>query len=208
MHLAADGTQANGIYRAIVRENPARYSISSFSKDRRYFIRRGLEHFNVRPVERVEDLLKDGYDVYASWSRRTGWATGQESQKFNAVISRCFQQSRCLALGAYIGNKLAAFVLPCRVGNVVMVSFLASHSDHLKCFPNDALFHSLLSIARQSTGVDVVFFSGMSIAPSQNAFKLHYGTIKQFPSYTWINPVMRPIFDKWVRPRYPSLSSV
>jgi len=208
MHLATDGSQANGIYRAIVRENLARYSISSFSKDRRYFIRKGLEHCNIRPVERLEDLLKDGYEVYANWARRTGWANGQESQKFDAVISRCFQQSKCLAFGAYVGNTLAAFMLPCRMGNVVMLAFLASHSNLLKCFPNDALFHALLSIARQSPGVEMVFFGGMSITPSQNKFKLHYGSIKQFPSYTWINPVMRPIFDKWVRPRYPSLTSV
>ena len=206
MHLATDGSQSNGTYRAIVHDNPGRYSISCFSKDRRYFIRRGLEQCNVRPVERLQDLLEDGHEVFASWSRRTGWARRQESQKFDAVISRCFHQSKCLALGAYVGRRLVAFMLPCRIGNVVMLSFLASHSNFLKCFPNDALFHALLSIARQSPGVGMVFLSGVSITSSQNQFKLHYGCIKQFPSYTWINPVMRPIFDKWVRPRYPSLT--
>ena len=206
MHLAAPGTPSNGIYRAIIREDLTNYTIRSLSKDRRYFVRKALGHLNVRQVKNLHELITDGYEVYVSWRQRVQWGRDKsERAVFEAWMRRDFRQPKCFVLGAYSGNKLIAFMLPKVVGNAAMLSYVASHSDFLKYFPNDALFHAFLCIARQTPGVATADFGPVSSKASLDQFKLHYSSIKEFPSYTWINPLVRPMFNKWIRPRYPWL---
>ena len=206
MHVAALGTPSNGIYRAIIREDLSNYTIRSLSRDRRHAVRRALGNLGVRQVENLGELLTDGYEVYVSWRQRVQWGRDKsERAAFEAWICREFRQPKSFVLGAYSGNKLVAFMLPKVVGNLATPSYVASHSDFLLCLPNDALFHAFLCIARQTPGVATACFGPVSSKASLDQFKMHYGSIEEFPSYTWINPLVRPMFNKWIRPRYPWL---
>jgi len=207
MHLSAPNSPSNGAYRAIVHQNPAQYSLHKLPIRRRYAVRKSLERLTVRPVEHLSDLLEGGYEVYVSFHRRTRWGRNKcDRRVFENWISKAFGCPKRLVLGAYQGNKLVAFILPSVVENTAMLGFIASHSDYLKCFPNDALFHALLSLARQTPGVEAVCFGSASSKQSLDSFKLQYGAIKTFPSFTWLNPAFRPIYRRWFQHRYPWLS--
>jgi hypothetical protein len=206
MHLSAPNSPSNGIYRAIVRGRLDLYSIQRLSKERRHRLRRALKHLTVRPVESLDDLLTQGYEVYLSCHERVRWGKSRcDRQAFNAWIAAAFRRPKRLALGAYSANRLVAFMLPYAAANMVTPSYIASHTDALKYGPNDSLYHALLCIARQTPGLEMANFGPVSSDPLLDQFKMNYGSLTQFTSYTWINPLVRPMFNKWIRPRYPWL---
>lgn len=206
MHLSAPNSPSNGIYRAIVRDRLDLYSIQRLSTNRRHWVRRALTHLTVRPVERLDDLLTDGYEVYLSCHERVRWGKSRcDRQVFSAWITAAFRRRKRLVLGAYSANRLVAFMLPHAVGNIVSPAYIASHTDSLKYGPNDALCHTFLCIARQTPGREMAVFGPVSTNSLLDQFKMKYGSLTQFASYTWINPLVRPMFNRWVRPRYPWL---
>jgi len=205
-HLALPGTPANGRRQMIAAENVSRYSIATLSRKRRSLVRKALSYLQIRPIERLDDLLTDGYAVYVSWHQRNGWGCNRSDRAaYSAWITRAFSQPRRLSIGVYRGDRLVAFSLTLAVGNVAEPSFLASHTDALDFLPNDALFHAILCISRQTPGIDSVDFGPVAAKPTLNEFKLHYATLKSIPSYTWVNPLLRPLFARWTRHRYPWL---
>jgi len=205
-HLVPPGYPSNGSRQMIVAQNIPRYSIATLSRKRRTIVRRALSNLQVRPIKRLDDLLTDGYNVYVSWHRRNGWGRYRASRaKYAAWISRAYSQPKRLALGAFHRNGLVAFCLMQAVGSVADPTFIASHTLALPLFPNDALFHAILTIARQSPGIESADFGPVSAKPTLNDFKLHYASLKTFPSYTWINPLVRPFIARWIQRRYPWL---
>lgn len=205
-HLSSPNSPCNGVYRALVREDVTKYSLASLSQYRRHNVRRALARLTVRVLENLHDLIEDGYEVYLSCHRRIQWGTDRgDRQAFGRWITKAFKQPKDFILGAYKEDKLVAFMFTNVVERVASVCYVASHSGFLKCFPNDALFHAFLCIARQTRGVETAWFGPISTDRSLDQFKLHYTSIKQFPSYTWINPLVRPLFNRWIRPKYPWL---
>jgi hypothetical protein len=204
--LAKPNAPTNGKYKAIVHERVANYSISGLSRQVRQNVRRALRHVDVRMVENLDDLLKDGYEVYESWHNRVHWGRDKTGQRlFHGWIVRSARQNGYFPLGAYAGSKLVAFMLPYAVEGVVAMAFLASHSSFLKFRINDVLMHAFLCIARQTSDLQVADFGALCAKASLNEFKLGYGVVKEFPSYTWINPLLRPIAVGWIHRLYPWL---
>jgi hypothetical protein len=205
-HLSPPNSPSNGNYSSIVRDGIEAYSIQNLSKKTRVHVRGALARLQIRPFEQLEEFLSDGHEVYTSWHQRVQWGIDKSDRgRFEAWMIRVFGQAKRLVLGAYLGNKLVAFMLPHAIERTAFMAFAASHTDYLKLHPNDALNHAFLSIARQTPGVRMADFGPLCRKASLNEFKLHYANTKQFPSYTWINPLLRPIVGKWIRRRYPWL---
>jgi hypothetical protein len=96
-------------------------------------------------------------------------------------------------------------MLPSATHHVASPAFVASHTDFLRLGPNYALFHAFLCIARQTPGVQIAEFGPLCAKSSLNNFKLKFGKLIKFPSYTHINPLIRPFVANWLRVRYPWL---
>jgi hypothetical protein len=206
MHLASPDSPSNSDYRSIARDGIGRYSIQSLSMKTRYHCRQALARVDVRPVERMDEFISDGHEVYKSWHQRVQWGRDKSDRgRFEAWILSVFRRSENTVLGAYLNNKLIGFMLPHATGSTAFMAFVASHSDYLKYRPNDALNHAFLTIARQTPKVEIADFGPLSRKRSLNEFKLHYGAVKQSPSYVWINPLIRPIVARWLARRYPWL---
>jgi hypothetical protein len=206
-HVAAPGSPANGIYRAILRENMQQYSLQQLERRKRNVVRSAIARLEVRPVTKLEDLLGDGYEVYVSWRQRTGWGKDKSQRaKYEAWITSAFRRPKRTVLGAYCDYKLVGFMLPAAVLNVAFISYIASHTDALWAYPNDALYHAFLCVARQTAGIEVANMATVSTKPSLDRFKLCYGTIKELPCYTWLNPAVRVLFGRRISERYPWLA--
>jgi len=208
MHPAAAGSPVNSIYRLIVREGMQQYSLQQVeSRKKRTAVRAGLSQLDVRPVTNLEDLLGDGYGVYASWRERTAWGTNKSQRSvYEAWITNAFRRPKRTVLGAYQKNKLVAFMLPAAVLNVAFISYIASHTDALPAYPNDALYHAFLCVARQTPGIEMAQMGPVSSKPTLDKFKLQYGSVKEIPSYMWINPAVRVLLGRRMAQRYPWLS--
>lgn len=205
-HLAKPNAPTNGKYRAIVNEQVANYSINDLSRHRRQNVKRALRHVEMRIVDNLDDLLVDGYEVYVSWHNRVQWGRDKTDRRsFHGWILRAARQKGYFPLGAYVGDKLVAFMLPYAVNGVASLAFLASHSSFLSFSMNDVLMHAFLCISRQTPGVEMADFGPVCAKTALNLFKLRYGVLKEFASYTWINPLVRTVAVGWIRRRYPWL---
>jgi hypothetical protein len=206
MHLASPSSPSNGSYRAIVNDDVKRYSVQALSAKTRCHVRSGLAHLTVRPVEQQEDFTSQAHRVYVSWHNRTQWGRDKsEGARFDQWMSSVFQQTKRLILGAYLQDNLVAFMLPYAAGDTAFLAFAASHSEFLELHPNDALNHAFLTIARQTPGIETADFGPLCNKVSLNEFKLHYGRVKEFRSYTRLNPLLRPFVKGQLRRRYPWL---
>src|SRR4029077_20657475 len=124
MHLAAEGSPSNAQFPAVVRDDVLNYCLVSLGMPRRYKIRKALRVLEVRPIEKLDDMLCDGYEVYVSWHARVQWGRNKcDRQKYEAWITREFHQPKSLSLGAYRGDKLVAFILPSACGDTAMLNF-------------------------------------------------------------------------------------
>lgn len=207
-HFAAEGAPSNAYYPAIVREHIATYSAGQLSESRRYKVRRALRQIEVRQVEKLEDMLQGGHEVYVSWHERVQWGRNKSDRReYDAWIKREFQQPKSFILGAYRGDKMVAFMLPSAVDNTVMLNFAASHTDYMDTYANDLLYHALLTAARQTPRIEMVYFGPASSKASLDHFKLHYGIVKSFPAYVWLNPISRALAGGYLARRYPWLAS-
>jgi Acetyltransferase (GNAT) domain len=208
MHIAKPGSTYNGYFRAIVRERMSSYSISMLAHDTRKKVRKGLTQLQVRPVEHLDQFLSDGFDVYRSWHGRVQWGRDKSSfPVFEGWMSRVFRSPHQLVLGVYLKNRMVAFTLPYAVQNVATTAFIASHSDFLSYNPNDVMFHAFMCIARQTRGVEMVEFGPVSRKPTLDSFKLKYAYVKEFRSYTWINPLVLVIAHQRIREQFPWLNA-
>jgi hypothetical protein len=206
MHVAAAGSPVNSVCRMILRERMQQYSLQQVDKKKRNEVRSGLARLEVRPVTHLEDLTGDGYEVYLSWRERTTWGSDKTRRSvYEAWITRAFRRPKRIVLGAYREGKLVAFMLPSAVYNVASISYIASHSDALSAYPNDALYHAFLCIARQTPGIEIANFGPISSKATLDKFKLHYAQVKEMPSYTWINPAVRVLVGRRLNQRYPWL---
>jgi hypothetical protein len=207
MHLAADGAPSNATFPAIVRDDVSSYRLANLSKYRRHNVRRAVHKVQVRPVEDLRVLLSDGYEVYVSWHERVHWGRNKGRQEYKTWITREFQQPKNLALGAYCGDKLVAFTFSNACGETAMLNFAVSHSDYMDTYANDLLYHALLSIARQTPGIERFSFGPASSKGSLDHFKLHYAMVKSLQAYVWLNPIVRVTAGKYLARRYPWLFS-
>lgn len=204
-HISKEGSDSNGVFRAIVHDNIPQYSLRVVSAERRNKIRNGLALLTVREV-RPEELLDQGYEVYLDWRSRVKWGRDKSTRdKYARWIGKVVQQPRRLRLGAFDENRLVAFMLPYACDGSLVLSYIASHSESLHQHPNDVLYHAMLTIGRQTPGIRLAEFGSVSSKSSLDKFKLGYGVVKEFPSYTWINPVLRPLVMPRIRRQYPWL---
>ncbi len=207
VHLSAPGTKSNSTYRAIVNDSVKRYSIQSLGSRRNaQQVRRALNKVEVRVVT-IDTLLKEGFAVYASWHERVGWGRDRSRESFDTWIRRACSRPKRIVLGAFAGDKLAAFMLPYATGGVVCPSFIASHTEFLKFRPNDALHHAVLCIARQTPDITMADFGPFCSKPTLNDFKLRFGKVREFPAYTRMNWLLTALAAKRLQDRYPWLSS-
>lgn len=205
MHLCSPESRSNSTYRAIVNDAVSSYCLQSLgSRDNIRGVRRALNKVEVRVVA-VDILLEEGRDVYESWHQRVGWGKTRSRESFKYWIRRACSLPKRMSLGAFVEGKLVAFMLPYATGNIICTSFIASHTESLKFRPNDALFHAVLCIARQTPGITMVDFGPLSSKPTLNNFKLRFGKIREFPAYIRINRLLIAIAAKNLRDRYPWL---
>jgi hypothetical protein len=205
MHLSATGTASNATFRAIVNDDVKNYSINTLNSKRNIRdVRRAVSNVEVSPIDR-DILLHQGRRVHDSWRQRVGWGQDRSGERFVDWVECVCDRPKRMNLGAFVGGELVAFMLPFATGNVVRIAFTASHTDFLKFRPNDALYHALLCIARQTPGITVAHFGAVSGKPTLNDFKLRFGWIREFPAYTKLNPLLKILAGERMYQRYPWL---
>ncbi len=205
LHLCCQGAESNAMYPAIVNDAVKQYSVKGLASRRKSaMIRSAVAKVDVRPVL-VDELVHNGYEVYLSWRQRVAWGRDRTRESFSEWIVRACSNPKQMVLGGFVEGKMVAFMLPYATGSVVAPAFLASHTNYLKHRPNDVLYHAMLCIARQTPGITMADFGPVCSKDSLNEFKLRFGSLREFPAYAKINPLLRLFAAERMRLRYPWL---
>ena len=123
-----------------------------------------------------------------NWSK---WGRNKTDFKiFKHWIERAFRLPKRIKLGAYVDNHLIGFLFGYAVENTAYLSYIASHSDYLKLYPNEVLIHAFLEICERACGVHKVVFGLKSLTESLNKFKRQHGFEEvTYPAYVKLNPI-------------------
>ena len=206
-HRVLDSKLGNAHFGILVNESVKTYSVDSLPAEERRIIRKYSKELTVRKIEDSNDLLTSGYDAYLSFQRRTNWGRAKSDYHvYSEWIRKSFGLSKRFFLGVYLNGRLIAYSNPHAVEGIAGLQIVISHSDYLKYYPNDLLFHALLTMSRNSPEVRMAYGGPASLKPSLDKFKMKYGfRIVHYPTYVWLNPFAKPFIKLLFHQKYRQL---
>jgi hypothetical protein len=206
-HVVPDTSESNSYFRMLIYKNVKEYSLDMLSRGIKSNVKKAYRHLRLKKVIYVNDLLTDGYETYVSFRKRTNWGRDKTNYKiFSHWINRAFKLEKRFFLGIYCDNRLICYSHPYAVGGMASLPIVISHSKYLECRPNDLLVHAFLTICKNSPDVTKAHFGPASLKPSLDTFKMKYGfEIVKYPTYAWLNPLVKSIMKKFYRYKYNQL---
>jgi len=206
-HIVPKDCFSNAFLCVMAMLNVDDYSLELLSANKRSKIRRGFKKVQVKKIGCIKDLLIDGYKIYSSFYSRARWGRNKTDFRiFKCWIERAFKLPKRIELGAYLDNQLIAFMFGHAVEDTGYLSYIASHSDYLKLYPNEVLVHAFLEICKRSPDVHKVVFGLKSLRESLNKFKRQHGFEEvTYPAYVKLNPIARGIAKNFMKKQYKRL---
>ena len=200
-HMVPDGTESNGAIVANEISDPVAYDLQSLKRKRNKILR-ALGTFRIQPVADLQDLLSTGYDIYLDWERRIRNVQTKRSdpEAFRRWISSVFAHPYGMILGAYAGERLAAFMTVYATEGVANSSKTFSHSDFSQQTPSSALVYAFIKIASNNPQIRRVWDGLRHTNPSLQRFKAEMGfELVSYPAYIRLRAGIRPIV-RWCFP--------
>lgn len=206
-HIVPKDCFSNAFLCVMAMLNVDDYSLGLLSANKRSKIRRGLKKVQVKEIKNIRDLLIDGYKIYSSFYSRAKWGRNKTNFRiYKRWIERAFALPKRIKIGAYLDNQLIAFMFGHAVEDTGYLSYIASRSDYLKLYPNEALVHTFLEICKRSPGVHKVVFGLKSLRESLNKFKNQHGFKEvTYPAYVKLNPIFSWIVKAFMKTQYRRL---
>jgi hypothetical protein len=200
-HMVPDGAQSNGAIVANEISDPAGYDLKSLKRKRNQILR-ALGTFRIQPVSNLQDLTTDGYKIYLDWERRIGDVRTKRSnpEAFSRWISSVKAHPYGLILGAYSGDRLAAFMTIYATDGVANCSKIFSHSEFSQQTPSSALLYSFVKIAGNNPDIRRVWHGLRHTNPSLQRYKAVMGfELASYPAYIYLRSAIRPVV-RWCFP--------
>ncbi len=165
---------AGGVYAYRGRE----YNLKSVHIKHRPRVRKGMQIFEVRPVQE-DDLLSQGLQI----NRETMVRQGHYDPEFGDAGSwtRLVRAMRYCpeigAIGAFDGNHLSAYMITCREGRWLSILHQMSRKNDLKSFPNHTLTYWVTKAASEDPSLEGVSYGLMPLVSIEglHEYKLRFG---------------------------------
>lgn len=167
------------------------YDLSVLRKDPRYEVRKGLEQCQVRRLDSAW-FAANGYAVYAAAFRHYGTAPPQTPDQFFSDASYQAEYPGRETWGAFVGDRLVAWISCEIVDDVVMSSSSKSDPDYFKTKCNNALLYMMTRHYLRDRGFAYVTSGSRVLLHDSNVqdFKERMGYRKVFcPLRVELNPV-------------------
>jgi hypothetical protein len=174
------------------------YSLAKLGRGARYDTNRGLNEFEIRPLDLAE-ILRLGGPAYRDTLQRTGLSI-EHRERFEDAFRR--SRSERVYIGAMKGDRLAAFLVLRAVDDWVSIGGYSAN-EFLPLRPNNALIYHVTHdylVQKKFRVVDYGLSSiqAVSHAEGLNSFKVKMG----FPSTPVhrafvLNPLLRPFANRF-----------
>jgi len=202
-HLVPDGALANGSVVVNQITDPASYDLEKTPRsDKRRQIRRGLGLFRIACITRLDQILDDGYRIYLDWENRTSDVRVKRSNPavFRRWISRTVSHPYKLILGAYLENRLVAYLVAHAVDGVAELTkpFSDSSANHLT--PMSTLVYAYIRICGQNPQILQACHGLRGLRTSLERYKAHLGFRHvSYPALICLRPGVRQLV-RWRLP--------
>jgi len=154
------------------------YSLESVHIKHRPRVRRGLEHFDVRPATRAQ-LLSQGWALNRSTMARQGRFDPEfgDRQRWEILLEAASVCSEISFPAAFAGQRLAAYMITCREGNWLHILHQMSRQEDLPNFPNHVLTYTVTKEAAEDETLDAVCYGYVPLfdAGGLHEYKLRFG---------------------------------
>jgi len=200
-HMVPPGAPSNGAIVTNEISDPSVYGLQSLQAKKRQQIRRLLTQFRIARVEKLNDLLTDGFRVYLDWEKRKNpRAKRSNPAVFGRWMTNLFHHPHKLILGSYDRERLVAFLAAEAVEGVANATDLFSDSSYARQAPSVALRYAYAKIAAQSPAIHKVCDGFRSLIDSLEHLKLLLGFEHVcYPAFIMLRPVVRPL-ARWLMP--------
>ena len=168
------------------------FNLQKLPSKKRNQVRRGLEHCGVQPLVDIEMHLERMLEINLSQAVRQENGAGAEasSHRYRVAAEEWRQRTRrefALPgrewLGAFVDGVLAAYLRTHQVDGILIFYLTKADTAHLKSYPMDALYFTVLSKAAADPLCERII-NGRPMHPSLNHFKEGFlFTTVEYPFY-------------------------
>jgi hypothetical protein len=208
-HLVPSVEFSNSEMRLMVFDDIPNYSLNQLPAPYRKNTRKGLNHFEFRPIRNINEFLDEGFDVYLSFFRRTGWAYQSDRTKperFRKWAQRIFSAPKTAVWGAYSEGRLRGVTISYRVENVIISPTYFADSEALRLRISEAMLHFLRTQAAETPGIKYIYMGMAGSKESLDDYKSSRGCrMLTLPAHTWLNPAVALVTRYWRKQDYQRL---
>jgi hypothetical protein len=154
------------------------YGLQSIHIKHRPRVRRGLQHFEVRPAKRAE-LLEQGLRLNLDTLARQGRHDPEfgESGQWERLVEAVFECPQVVPMAAFTGNRMSAYIITCREGRWLHILHQMSRQEDLAEFPNHVLTYCVTKQAAADASLEAVSYGCVPLfsADGLHEYKLRFG---------------------------------
>jgi hypothetical protein len=164
----------SGLY--VIRRQP--YEIGSVHVKHRPRVRRGLDHFRVRPATKLE-MLRQSRELNLSTMRRQGRYDDEfgDARRWQTFVEAAFTCTEISCPAAFVGPRMAAYMITCREHGWLHILHQMSNQEDLGDFPNHVLTFTVTKQAMEDESLDAVCYGYVPLfeADGLHEYKLRFG---------------------------------
>ncbi len=154
------------------------YDLKSVHIKHRPRVRRGLQIFEIRPVDE-DELLSQGIQLNRETMMRQGHYDPEfgEARQWARLVRAMHDCAEISAIGAFDGKRLCAYMITCREGQWLSILHQMSRQDDLKSFPNHVLTFSVTKAASEDISLEEISYGLVPLISIEglHEYKLRFG---------------------------------
>jgi hypothetical protein len=186
----------SGLY--VLRQR--KYDIGSLHIKHRPRVKRGMQHFEVRPATKAE-LLEQGCVLNLSTMARQGRYDSEfgEARRWQTFVEAAFACPGVSFPAAFSGSRLAAYMVTCREQGWLHILHQMSRQEDLPDFPNHLLTYTITAQAAADTSLEAVCYGYVPLfaADGLHEYKLRFGyEMVPHRSAIQLHPMLKAVLDR------------
>ena len=154
------------------------YDIGSLHIKHRPRVRRAMQVFEVRPVEKRE-LLDQGRALNLHTMARQGRYDAEfgDPRQWERLVEAAFECPGISCPGVFSGSRMAAYMVTCREQNWLHILHQMSRQEDLPNFPNHLLTYTVTAQAAADASLEAVCYGYVPLfaADGLHEYKLRFG---------------------------------
>lgn len=154
------------------------YEIESVHPKHRRRVRHGLETFHIKPAT-PDELMTQGLALNLSTMARQGRYDPEfgEKRRWETLVEAAFACSEVSVPAAFVGSRLAAYMITCRDHTWLHILHQMSRQEDLPDFPNHVLTYTVTRQAVGNQSLEAICYGYVPLfaADGLHEYKLRFG---------------------------------